>query len=204
MRWLCFTLIALVATAGVLISTAGAATVVKLDLPRLVSHSDVIVVADVIDTNAERGESGRVYTTITFRTDDTLKGQPGKEFSIRQAGGTDGDISTHVPGMPHFAPDQRVFLFVSDFDDRAVVTGLNQGRFDVVVDDDKTNQYVVPRLQGAHLVAPGDSPEATDDREAAKKQLRIRDHNSLFGQTHKFEAFRHQVQEVIDGQESSP
>ncbi len=195
--------------------SAMAATVVKFDLTRLVSNADVIVVADVVDTEAAQGESGRVYTTITFRTQETLKGQPGKTFSIRQVGGTAGDLSTFVPGMPHFEPKQQVFLFVSDFDTRPVITGLSQGRFEVVSDPDDETRLVVPRLQGVHLVEPGkpptesDEPQApdtavppTDDTDVPKVSLRIRDHNELFGQTHKFEAFRDQVRQLVEAQES--
>lgn len=214
MRWLFSSVIAVGITFLLTLSSAAAATVVQLDLPRLVDESDVIVVAEVVDTSAELGTSGRVYTTITFNTDDTVKGEPGEEFTIRQVGGTVDDIATHVPGMPHFEPDQRVFLFISTFDERPAVTGLSQGRFDVVTDPDDGTQYVVPRLQGLRTVEPDSTPTIPDDptapdavdpledddTPAAKPQ--IRNHAALFGQTHEFDAFRQQVELLVDGTES--
>lgn len=202
--WFATTILAVTIAA----SAASAATVVKLDMSHLVAHSDTIVVADVVDTRAEHDpDSGRVYTTISFRTDDALKGQPGTQFSIRQPGGRDGDIATHTPGMPQFQTGDRVFLFLDDFDEQPVVTGLSQGHFQIVGDPDEDTEFVVPRLGGVHLVEPDEAPvtpRPEGEPKLDRPDVDLREHAEVFRRIHQFDAFRHRVERTIDEQREEP
>lgn len=196
----------------VLASTATAATVIKLDMANLVANSDAIVVAQVTEMESSREEDGRVYTTISFATDEVLKGNPGDEFTLRQVGGVDGDIATRVPGMPQFEPDEEVFLFLTNVDDQPVITGLSQGKFQIAVGPDKDTRYVVPQLHGVHFVNPADQPgsEPAGDpgAEAVKPNLEpppvdISSHAEVYRQVHQFDAFRQRIKSVIEKQQES-
>lgn len=193
-------------------SSAGAATVVKHDLPTLLANSDTVVVAEVTNTESKLEEDGRVYTTISFRTDEVLKGRAGKAFSIRQVGGRAGDLATRAPGMPEFTVNERVFLFLDNFDEHPIVTGLSQGKFQIAVGPDEKTEFVIPQLAGLHLVQPEDLPpranrgsDASDDTkspslEAKPPRVNVKDHAQVFRQIHEFNTFRQQVIEVIEDQ----
>lgn len=184
-------------------ATAAASTVIKLDLPQLVAHSDAIVVAQVQDTESKLESDGRVYTTITFSTRDIVKGEVGATFSIRQIGGVDGDIATRVPGMPDFRDHEKVFLFLTNFEENPVITGLSQGKFRVALGPDNQTEFVVPEAHQMHLIEgrtnPRPSPEPSPV-ESAIPELTIQDHTALFEQVHEFSTFRDQVEKVIDAQ----
>lgn len=180
--------------------TASASTVIRLDLNSLVANSDVIVVAQVIDIESALEEDGRVYTSITFRADESLKGHPGKEFSIRQVGGRVGDIATYVPGMPDFHVDERVFLFLSSVDSHPVVTGMAQGKFQIAVGPDGETDYVIPRVENSHLISPDQAPPRRGEDGDEMPSVDLEDHENLFDQVHQFDTFRRQVEGLIAAQ----
>ena len=201
MKRLCVSLTILLAGLFAVSSTASAATVVKMDMPDLVAQSDAIVIAQVVEYSSQLEEDGRVYTTITFRTDEVLKGQPGEEFTIRQVGGRDGDIATRAPGMPTFEEDEEVFLFLTHHQSTSVVTGLSQGKFHIAIGPDDQTRFVVPQIHGIHLVERGTT--ADERSEAVKAQgphLSLQDHASVFRQVHEFQTFRRQVERTIEWQ----
>ncbi len=197
----------------VLTSSASAATVAKHDLTTLVDQSDTVVIAEVTTTDSTLEDDGRVYTTIEFRVAEVLKGQAGKKFSMRQIGGRADGLATRAPGMPEFTKGERVFLFLANFDEHPIVTGLSQGKFQIAVGPDEETEYVVPQLHGLHLVQPKDLPprrtaEDADSPDAAKSPpvelkpptINVQDHAQVFRQVHEFRTFRQQVQQVIEQQ----
>ncbi len=189
----------LVFTALLLFSaTAVAATVVKLDLPQLVEHSDVIVVAQVTGTEASVEDDGRVYTTVSFETHDTIAGKPPAEFTMRHIGGRAGDVATHAPGIPGFTPKERVLLFLGHSGDRFALTGLAQGKFRVATGPDGETDFVIPQIRGQHLVPPDKAPPPRDGADLPDPEDFDPDsHEKVFGQAHSLESFRHQVERLL-------
>ncbi len=185
-----------------LANTAVAATAVKLDMPHLVERSEVIVVAQVTALESKLEEDGRVYTTIHLQTEEALKGQPGKEFSIRQIGGRDGDVATRAPGMPDFDEGETVFLFLRNVDTFPVVTGLSQGKFSIAVGPDDSTRYVVPQVDGLRLLDPKEAPRRRGE-DSQPLSTDLMDHRATFQQVHEFDAFRDRVQELIDGDDAT-
>jgi len=78
---------------------------------------------------------GVIVTTTRFRAIEGLAGplSPGQEFEIDHLGGTVGELSLMVPGMPVFRAGEEVVLFArQNPDGRYHVLDLSMGKFEVV------------------------------------------------------------------------
>ena len=77
--------------------------------------------------------SGRVATFTTFQILESLKGDPGTTYTIKQVGGQlpDSPIVTHIVGVPQFEVGKRylVFLPAASRIGFASPVGLTQGVF---------------------------------------------------------------------------
>lgn len=179
-------------------TTLGAATVLQMDMQTLVSHSDTIIIGEVISVEARQAADGRVYTTVDLRVDETVKGTPGETLRVRQVGGLDreADIATYVPGMPHFEPQERAFIFaVQRPDQTSIITGMSQGKFNIALGPDSATEYVIPQLRDLNLIAA--EPERSISSSTASMLMTER-HTHLFARVHEFESFRHEVQSLVD------
>jgi len=110
---------------------ASASLILALDLPTLVTRADQISVVDVVSTKAAwNAEHDRIVTTIDVAVVDCWKGAaaPGSHVQIVQAGGTVGELTMRIDGMPHFAPGERALLFLRGTAERASVVGMAQGK----------------------------------------------------------------------------
>jgi hypothetical protein len=103
-----------------------------LSVDELTLLSDVIVVGTVTDM-ASFWQDRNIYTDVTVSVEQTVKGEPpGTEITVRQLGGTVGDITAVVTELPDFAVGERAVLFLrqrkaATFD----VVGGFQGKFPV-------------------------------------------------------------------------
>lgn len=98
-----------------------------LDLPALVAAADRIVVADVHSVQAAWDRSHTsIYTTVKVSVREGWKGpsRPDESLTLRQIGGTVGDIEMTVHGMPRFSVGERALLFLH----RTQVVGMAQGK----------------------------------------------------------------------------
>jgi len=127
-------------------STAFATSVLKMSLRDLAKNSDSIVLARVEDQSARYDANKEIYTYITLRVLDPVKGMkaehgknvtPDQLITIRQIGGIVGNIASVVPGMPKFVKGEEVVVFLSKKDSAGYpwVMGLQQGKYSVVTDD---------------------------------------------------------------------
>lgn len=127
-------------------STAFATSVLKMSLRDLAKNSDSIVLARVEDASARYEANKEIYTYITLRVLDPVKGMkaehgknatPDQLITIRQIGGIVGNIASVVPGMPKFTKGEEVVVFLSKKDSAGYpwVMGLQQGKYSVVTDD---------------------------------------------------------------------
>lgn len=127
-------------------STAFATSVVKMSLRDLAKNSESIVLARVEDSSARYEANKEIYTYITLRVLDPVKGMkaehgknavPDQMITIRQIGGIVANIASVVPGMPKFTKGEEVVVFLSKKDSAGYpwVMGLQQGKYSVVTDD---------------------------------------------------------------------
>lgn len=110
-RFLALTAFGTFVTAG----TAGSTTVIPPTFETLVSRAGTIFVGEVMDVRAEwesTPEGRSIITLVTFRVSDVWKGTVGPVTQLEFLGGTIGEVSMVVAGMPTFSLGQRDVLFV--------------------------------------------------------------------------------------------
>jgi hypothetical protein len=118
-----------VAAAGLCVATplAMASLVRALDLAGLTTGADRIVVADVLSVQAAWDAAHRtIHTAVEVSVRESWKGETpaGGRLTIRQLGGTVGEIEMTVRGMARFAVGERTLLFLR----RSQVMGMSQGK----------------------------------------------------------------------------
>ena len=148
---------------------AAATTVQKMSLRDLAKKSDAIVLARVEDETARYDANKEIYTYITLRVLEPVKGPKKDEVvTIRQLGGTVDKIASIVPGTPTFRKGEEVVVFLTGKDVAGYpwVMGLQQGKYSVTADE-KGEKHVRNEIDGLVLVAPGGK---TTEAEASKAQ----------------------------------
>jgi hypothetical protein len=104
----------------------------------IVARADQVVLARVVAHQSSwvTSRSGRaIVTDVTFAIERTLKGQSRVQRTLEFLGGTVGDDTLTVAGMPEFRLNDRDVLFVRDSGRPASpLVGFSYGRFRVVRD----------------------------------------------------------------------
>jgi uncharacterized protein (DUF2141 family) len=161
--------LALAALALITASFAAATTVQKMSLRDLAKNSDAIVLARVEDQTARYDSNKEIFTYITLRVLEPVKG-PKKDdvLTIRQLGGTVDKIASIVPGTPSFRQGEEVVVFLTGKDRAGYpwVMGLQQGKYTVTTDE-KGQKNVRNDVDGLSVVAPGGK---ASEAEGAKAQ----------------------------------
>lgn len=162
--------LAFAALALVTASIAAATTVEKMSLKDLAKKSDAIVLARVEDETARYEANKEIFTYVTLRVLEPVKGPKKDEvITIRQIGGTVGTIASIVPGTPKFTKGEEVVLFLTKRDGAGYpwVMGLQQGKYNVSADDKGVKQVRNEIEGGVTLVSPGGK---ASDGDASKVQ----------------------------------
>jgi hypothetical protein len=109
------------ACAALLLGLAGspaarATSVIPPTFPELVAEADAIVRGRVVDIAARRATAPDgtpvIKTFVTFAVERTLKGAANREVTLEFLGGTLGDESLVVTGMPRFELGTSDYLFI--------------------------------------------------------------------------------------------
>ncbi len=116
--------------AGVARST----TVIPPSFDALVSGANTIFVGEVIGQNAiwvSTPQGRAIKTQVTFRVEDVWKGASGAVTRLEFLGGTIGETTMEVVGMPTFRVGQRSVLFVASERHVSPLVGFMHGRLRV-------------------------------------------------------------------------
>lgn len=126
--------------------TARATTVVPPTFPELVAEANSIVRATVTGIESRRvaGLDGpTIKTFVEFKVKKRLKGAPPETFTLEFLGGTVGDESLRVLGMPHFKVGETEIVFVAGNGVQfCPVVRLGHGRYRVRHDAAHGRDYV--------------------------------------------------------------
>jgi hypothetical protein len=135
------TRILLTLTFVLLLSTITQATTVeRLTLDGLVKKSSRIVIGKVRNSRTYWSSNGKlILTNYTIDVQETIKGPAAPTVELTTIGGTIGDLTLHVAGMPVFARDENAVVFVESTGAYSTVVGLGQGKFTVVGDEVSNN-----------------------------------------------------------------
>jgi hypothetical protein len=107
-----------------------ATTVERLSLEQMTKKARAIVVGKV--TRSHSYWDGRIIlTTHTVNVQETIKGQAARTLEVTTVGGTVGDTTLHVAGMPAFHAGEDAVVFVEQSGRFSTVVGLAQGKFNV-------------------------------------------------------------------------
>jgi hypothetical protein len=113
-------------------SSSFATTVVRLTLDDMVKKAHEIVQGSVRSSQTRWSPDHRIILTITtIDIQETIKGQPSKTIELTTIGGTIGDLTLVVPGMPSFETGEDAVIFIENVGAVKTVVGLNQGKFSV-------------------------------------------------------------------------
>ena len=119
-------------------ASARPTTIVAPTFQELVARAEQIVVAQVAARRSTwvSSRSGRaIVTDVTFLIERTIKGPLYTERSLEFLGGTVGDDTLEVDGMPEFRVGDRDVLFIHDSGRPASpLVGFMYGRFRIVRD----------------------------------------------------------------------
>lgn len=138
---------------------ARATSVIPPDMNQLVDEADAIYRGRVTAVQArrvERADGGSVIKTfVTIAIDRVLKGAELKETTLELLGGTLGDETLEVGGMPHFTVGERGIVFVQNNGQQfCPLVRLSHGRYKLR--QDNSGREVVVRDNGRPLRRPDD------------------------------------------------
>jgi hypothetical protein len=124
-----------------IIGSVDALSVVPRDFNQLVARAETIFKGTATQqycTWKGEGEARRIVTLVTFRVEETYKGQDVSTLEIELLGGTVGDERLEIGGMPKFSIGDTYVLFVVN-NGRQIcpLVGVFQGQF--LVENDQGN-----------------------------------------------------------------
>ena len=134
------------ALALLLAPAAHALSVIAPTFPQLVAASDTIARGTVTAIRSEEFDSpqGRgVRTLVTFRLERTLKGAPAETATLTFLGGTVGQRTLRVVGLPTFTIGQRqIIFFANNGTVLCPLVAAGHGRYHVLTDPATQRDYV--------------------------------------------------------------
>jgi len=92
-------------------SSANGSTIERMSIARMARTAALIVRARCVG-NATRWEAGEIWTITELETEDVWKGAPSSRLAIRLLGGSVGNITSTVSGVPRFRAGEDLVLFL--------------------------------------------------------------------------------------------
>lgn len=147
------------------VSSVRATVIVPLELEELVARSELVVRGVVEASESRRTSSGeQIFTFTRVRVVERFKGEPAQYVEVRTPGGTVGELTQRVAGVPALVEGDEVILLLRRVHpEHAIhlIVGFSQGCFRLVTD---------PRL-GRAVVRPAGPAEFRDGQVAAAPAL---------------------------------
>lgn len=90
---------------------ASGTTLMRMSLAQITQAAQVIVRARCIG-NSTRWDAGEIWTFTSFDVEETWSGSAPAQISVRLLGGSVGNLTSTVSGVPRFSPGEEVVLFL--------------------------------------------------------------------------------------------
>ena len=106
-----------------------------MSIETLAAKADAVVHGKVVRMSCQRDDGGRIFTRVHLQIIEQVKGRErGAALVIVQGGGVLGRQIARLPIQPKYKVGTEVVVFaVFNSRGEAVTLGLNQGKFDVVM-----------------------------------------------------------------------
>ncbi|MFH1436404.1 MAG: hypothetical protein ABIJ56_11860 [Pseudomonadota bacterium] len=139
-----------------LTTASWATTLLQMSIDKMSAEAAAVVVGEVTDMTSEWSpDQTAIFTTITIKVATCVAGECGDTMLVKQRGGTVGEATFYIPGMPKFSRGQKVLLFLDhSYEGEAgyySVIGMCQGMF--VIDKEKTSGIKFAVQQGGAALA---------------------------------------------------
>jgi hypothetical protein len=121
---------------------ADATTIARMPLAQIAQAAPLIVRARCT-ANSVAFDAGEIWTFTSFQVEEIWRGEAPLQITVRLLGGTMGNITSHVSGVPQFRPGEDIILFLQptkrgDFS----IVSWQQGTFRISRDSAGTAAYV--------------------------------------------------------------
>ncbi len=157
--------IAAVAIAGALVvATTLSLTVENISLERMTQESHTVVYGTVLSSRTQ-WEGNNIYTYTTLRVKESLKGEKGSTLTVKQLGGTVGEISQEISGSPTLGRNEDVVLFLVRWQNEYWIHSIVLGKFSVVSEENRLVAF--NDLNNIGLIDPVKRQEITRPNEKA-------------------------------------
>lgn len=129
--------------------TGLATTSQRLSLEQLAKEGDLVIRGHVQEMKGqEPSDRSAITTTVVISVEEQWKGPKVSTVTLKQPGGTAGEITQRVMGVPQFSVGEELILFVKKQKDGHYVTvGGQQGKFTIKTEP-QTGKKVVEDLTG--------------------------------------------------------
>ena len=144
-----------VGVVGLFSATTNATTVIPPTFEEMTDRAELIFVGKVVSSRAEWRTVGTdrvIFTLVEFERQEVLKGEAGVSVTLQFLGGTVGDVTLEIAGVPKFNAGDREFLFVEGNGVQfCPLVGVFHGKFGVRKDE-KTGRDILVMHNGKPLL----------------------------------------------------
>jgi hypothetical protein len=146
--------VAVCATTWLFLTGANATTVIPPTFEEMTDRADLVFVGKALSFRSEWrfvGTNRVIFTLVEYETHDVLKGNGIKSVTLQFLGGTVGEVTMEVSGVPKFNVGDRVILFVEKNGVQfCPLVGVFHGKFGLRRDE-KTGRDIVLMHDGKPL-----------------------------------------------------
>jgi hypothetical protein len=130
-----------------------ALTVEYATLEELSLESNLIIYGKVKDSYSV-WEDKNIYTYTSLDIINSVKGDynAGQRITVKQLGGSVGDIGQEINGTPKLKKDSEVFLFLVDWKNNYWIHSIILGYYEVI--DKEGTKYAVNNFNNVQLIDP--------------------------------------------------
>jgi hypothetical protein len=124
---------------------AQSTTLQTASLKQLAQGADLIVRGRIVEVKSEKSvDRASIVTRIKVSVDRQWKGPKLAAVTLRQPGGSVGEITQAVSGLPQFSLGEDVLVFLEKQEDGSLATvGGKQGKFAVKTDPQSGKEIIV-------------------------------------------------------------
>ncbi len=150
-------------------SKTTALSVEVISVEQMTHESHAVVLGRVIKSHTV-WEGNNIYTYTTFQIKEVLKDNAlGQFVTVKQLGGTVGDVTQDISGTPALYVGEDLLLFLTFWKGNYWIHSIVLGKYTIV--QDEGNLYAVNDLNNIGLIDPVTKLEITEHNEKLNKFL---------------------------------